>query len=314
MVRADAFAERGPTFSQISKSAPEWTSSSNGSATPCYSNPERTGRDGYLRLEFERRGNSTILSQSRFTLPLEVLTPLTLGDGTAYLMLLNPTGGVLGGDHLVTEIVQEKETHVCLTTPSATRIYRTAEKPAVLQTVIRLGEGATLEYLPDHVIPHSGSALRQSLRVEMSRGSRAIILDSFAAGRVAHRERWNFSEIDSRTEVIMCGKPAFLNRTKINPAAQRPERLCLMEEFSYMACLSLFADGFKDWPGVAAAMNAELENVPEVKGGVSLISRGGCVVRYLAISASDLTRTNKMLWDVARERLVQLPPFNHRKY
>ena len=112
----------------------------------------------------------------------------------------------------------------------------------------------------------------------------------------------------------MCGKPAFLNRTKINPAAQRPERLCLMEEFSYMACLSLFADGFKDWPGVAAAMNAELENVPEVKGGVSLISRGGCVVRYLAISASDLTRTNKMLWDVARERLVQLPPFNHRKY
>ena len=119
-------------------------------------NPERVGRDGYLRLQFERRGQRTILSQSRFTLPLQALTPLALEDGTAYLMLLNPTGGVLGGDHLLTEIVQEKETHVCLTTPSATRIYRTAEKPAVLQTVIRLGEGATLEYLPDHVIPHTG--------------------------------------------------------------------------------------------------------------------------------------------------------------
>ena len=229
-------------------------------------------------------------------------------------MLLNPTGGVLGGDHLLTEIVQEKETHVCLTTPSATRIYRTAEKPAVLETVIQLDEGATLEYLPDHAIPHTGSALRQSLRVEMSRGSRAILLDSFAAGRVAHRERWNFSEIDTRTEVIMCGKPAFLNRTKINPAAQNPEHLGLMEEFSYMACLSLFADGFKDWPGVAAAMNAELENMPKVKGGVSLLSRGGCVVRYLAISASDLTRTNRKLWNTARELVVQLPPFDHRKY
>ncbi len=277
-------------------------------------NPERVGRDGYLRLRFERRGQSTILSQSRFTLPLQALTPLALEDGTAYLMLLNPTGGVLGGDHLLTEIVQEKETHVCLTTPSATRIYRTAEMPAVLETVIRLSEGATLEYLPDHVIPHTGSAMRQSLRVEMARGSRAVILDSIASGRVARGERWNFSEIDSRTEVIVRGKRAYLNRTKINPAAQQPEHLGLMEEFSYMASLSLFADGFEDWPRVAAAMNAELEGAPQVKGGVSLLSRGGSVVRYLATSASDLTRTNRKLWNAARELVVQLPPFDHRKY
>jgi urease accessory protein len=277
-------------------------------------NPERVGRDGYLRLQFDRRGHRTILSQSRFTLPLQAFTPLELEDGTAYLMLLNPTGGVLGGDHLLTEIVQGKETHVCLTTPSATRIYRTAEKPAVLETVIQLGEGATLEYLPDHVIPHTGSALHQSLLVEMARGSRAIFLDSFAAGRVARGERWNFSEIDSRTEVNVCGKLGYLNRTKINPAAQRPEHLGLMEEFSYMACLSLFADGSEDWPRIAAPLNAELERVPQVKGGVSLLSRGGCVVRYLANSASDLTRTNRKLWDVARELVVRLAPFDHRKY
>jgi urease accessory protein len=285
-----------------------------GFATPCSSNPERVGRDGYLRLQFERRGQNTILGQTRFTLPLQVLTPLALEDGTAYLMLLNPTGGVLGGDHLLTEIVQEKETNVCLTTPSATRIYRTTEKPAVLETVIRLGEGATLEYLPDHVIPHTGSALRQSLRVEMERGGRAILLDSFAAGRVARGERWNFSEIESRTEVMLCGKPMFLNRTLINPVAQHPGHLGLVEEFSYMACLGLFADELENWPGVAAAMNAELESVPQVKGGVSLISRGGCVIRYLATSASDLTRTNRKLWDVARELVVRLPPFDHRKY
>jgi urease accessory protein len=277
-------------------------------------NPERVGRDGYLRLQFERRGESTILSQSRFTLPLQALTPLALEDGTAYLMLLNPTGGVLGGDRLVTEIIQEKDTHICLTTPSATRIYRTSQQPAVIETVIRLGEGATLEYLPDHVIPHIGSGLRQSLRVEMARGSQAILLDSIAAGRVARAERWNFTEIDSRTEVVVCGKPAFLNRTKINPAAQQPQHLGLMEEFSYTACLSIFADGWEDWLPVVTAMNAELENVPKVKGGVSLLSRGGCVIRYLASSASDLTRTNKKLWDTARELVIRLPRFDHRKY
>jgi urease accessory protein len=278
-------------------------------------NPERVGRDGFLRLRFERRGRSTVLGQSRFTLPLQALTPMETEDRTAYLMLLNPTGGVLGGDHLVTEIILEAGTHVCLTTPSATRIYRTSQRPAVLETAIKLGDGATLEYLPDHVIPHIGSALRQSLRLEMGRGSRAIVVDSVASGRVAHGERWRFTEIDSRTEVHMCGRPAFLNRTKIEPAAQHHRRqIDWMGNFDYMICMGLFADGFEHWQRVAAAMSAELDTMPQVRGGVSLLSRGGCVIRYLAHSASEMTRMNKKLWDAARELVVQLPPFDHRKY
>jgi urease accessory protein len=229
-------------------------------------------------------------------------------------MLLNPTGGVLGGDHLVTEIIQEADTHVCLTTPSATRIYRTSRRPAALETVIKLGEGATLEYLPDHVIPHSGSALRQSVRVQMSRGSKAIILDSLASGRIAHGERWSFTEIDSRMEVYVCGKPAFVNRTKIDPAVHDPRKVGSMGEFNYIACMGLFADGFANWQRVAAAMNMELETTPRVRGGVSLLARDGCVIRYLARSASEMTRMNKKLWDAARELIVRLPPFEHRKY
>ena len=212
------------------------------------------------------------------------------------------------------DIVQEAETHVCLNTPSATRIYRTAEKSAILETVIQLGDGATLEYLPDHVIPHAGSALRQSLRIEMGCGSRAIILDSMASGRVAHGERWSFTEIDSRTEVYACGRPAYLNRTKIVPATKRPDQPGWMEEFDYMSCMGLFADGFMRWPQVAAAMNEELKSAPNIRGGASLLYRGGCVVRFLARSASDMTLANKILWDAARKQLAGLPPFDHRKY
>jgi len=284
---------------------PEWSSERNA---------ERVGRDGFLRLRFARRGANTILAQSRFSLPLQALTPLTLADGASYLMLLNPTGGVLGGDHLVTDIVQDAETHVCLTTPSATRIYRTTEEPAILETVIRLDEGATLEYFPDHVIPHVGSAFHQSLRIEMARGSRAIILDSIASGRVAHGERWSFTEMDSRTEVFACGRPAYLNRTRIVPATKRPDRLGWMEEFDYMSCVGLFAEGFTRWKEVSAALNEKLNGVPNVRGGATLLSRDGCVVRFLARSASDMTLANKQLWDAARGQLAGLPSFDHRKY
>jgi urease accessory protein len=242
------------------------------------------------------------------------LTPLTLADGASYLMLLNPTGGVLGGDRLTTEIVQGAGTHVCLTTPSATRIYRTLEKPAVLETAIRVGENATLEYFPDHVIPHENSALHQSLRVKMAPGSRAILFDSVASGRVAHGERWKFRELDSRTEVLCSGRPVYINRAKIFPALQPPGRLGWMEGFDYASSVAFFADEFSSWKEFCAALNDGLSPMPNIKGAASLLARNGCIVRFLARSASDMTLVNQKLWDLGRKTLLKLSPFEHRKY
>src|SRR4029077_12399243 len=135
--------------------------------------------------------------------------------------------------------------------------------------------------------------------------SRAIVLDSLASGRVAHGERWRFIGIDSRTEVFSRGKPVFVNRMTIEPAGQRHRhQTAWMKNFDYLICMGVLADGFESWQRVAAAMNAELGTMPEVCGGVSLLSHSGCVIRYLARSASEMTQMNKKLWDAARELVV----------
>ena len=64
----------------------------------------RIGRDGVLRLGFERRGAATVLAASRFTLPLQVLAPVALDDAACVVSLLNPTGGVVGGDRLTIDV------------------------------------------------------------------------------------------------------------------------------------------------------------------------------------------------------------------
>ena len=52
----------------------------------------------------------TVLTGRRFTLPLQVLEPIDLdGTGSATVFLLNPTGGVLGGDRLETRVDREIE-------------------------------------------------------------------------------------------------------------------------------------------------------------------------------------------------------------
>lgn len=288
--------------------------SSNGSGAGCSLNLDRIGRDGKLSLRFARRGSRTDLVRSCFTLPLQVLAPLAMEDGSAYLSLLNPTGGILGGDRLTSEIVLEPGAHVSLTTPSATRIYRTDNVPAMQDTVIRVGEGATIEYFPDHLIPHPGSALRQSLRVEIAAGGRALLWEAMACGRVAREERWQFREIVTEVEVSVRGKPVWLSRTKIDPAALAPQRPGIAEAYAYSGSLAILADGFTMWPQLIAELNRKLAAFPEVRGGVSKLAGDGCLVRLLANSAIGLTGMNAALWAVARALVLNLPGFNSRKY
>jgi urease accessory protein len=277
-------------------------------------NLERVGRDGFLSLRFNRHERATTMAHCSYTLPLQALAPVALADGSAYMLLLNPTGGVLGGDRLLTRIVLERGAHVCLSTPSATRVYRTTGAPSVQETWIEMAEGATLEYVPDHVIPHAGSRFRQHFRLDMESGGRAILFDAIAAGRLARGESWKMTELDSAMEIFVLGKRIYLNRTRIQPSALAPERFGVMGEFGYLANLVLIADGFDGWRELIALMNETLAAPPRVFGGASLLAGSGCVVRFLAESAVDLTDATSALWAAARGALLGLPPADLRKY
>jgi urease accessory protein UreH len=198
------------------------------------------------------------------------------------------------------------------------------------------------------MIPHAGSILRQSLRIEMHEGSRGIFLDAFSSGRVAQNEHWRFREFDSRTEIALRGKLIHLSRTRMSGdatpgaalsctaaaparittstlprqanhsplAASHPplSSLGCMSDYCYSASLLIVADRLPDWRPVVASLCAELETVPGVLGGISLLSESGCSARYLAKSAIDLHEATRRLWAAARRQVLHLPPLDLRKY
>lgn len=288
--------------------------SSTGSGAICSLNPDRVGRDGHLSLRFGRSGGRTALLRSRFSLPLQALAPLLLEDGSIAMALLNPTGGMLGGDRLETEVVLEEAAHVCLTTPSATRVYRSDGEPSMQRTVIRVGQGATLEYFPEHLIPHAGAALHQSLRVEIEAGGRVLLWDAMASGRVARGERWCFREIVSDIEVFVCGRPAWLSRTAIDPAVFDPRQPGAMESYAYSGSLAIFSGDFIRWPQLSKAIDDELAAFPQAHCGVGTMPAGGCLARMLTDSAVELTAMCAASWRTARALVLNLPAFETRKY
>jgi urease accessory protein len=272
--------------------------------------PGRVGRDGGLHLGFERRGPITVLAGCRSTLPLQVLAPVALPDAAAVVSLLNPTGGVLGGDRLTIDVEVGLGAHACLTTPSATRIYRAAAEPAEQHVRLRLAPGAVAEWVPDHTIPSAGAALRQTLEVEAGEGATLIAVDAFAAGRVARGEAWRFALLDS-TLTVRDAAGLLLHDRFVLRGGEQWSGLGRAEGRPYFATVVVGGGhGIDDFvAGLARAVGP----VRSATAAAARLPRRGALVRCLAADAPSLTETVGRTWSLARRCLLGLPPLHLRK-
>ena len=291
--------------------------SSPGSATtscwyphPADLEPARVGRDGTLALTLERRAGTTVLGRCRYALPLQVLAPLALGGPAAVVSVLNPTGGLVGGDRLAIDVTLGRAAHGCLTTPSATKVYRTAGAAAEQRVRLRLEAGAILEWVPDHTIPFADSAFRQAIDCEVGDGATLLLMDAFAAGRVARGEVWRFALLES-TVTVRDHRGPILHDRFVLTAARAVEGLGFVEGHPYFGSFVVVADSGLD--AFAVAAGRVLEETPGAVGGVGALPRRGAVVRCLAASAPALTALFEALWAVARRELLGLPALALRK-
>ena len=263
-------------------------------------------------LGFERRGGRTILTERRYTLPLQALEVTELEPGGAALMLLNPTGGVLGGDRLETRVRLGPGAQVCLTTPSATRVYRSAGEPAVQRWAAEVGAGARLEYIPDHLIPSPGARLTQSTEIALGAGAAALVWDAWSVGRPARGETWAFDELDLGLTIRDTRGPILHERARLC-GEPRWSGLGGLEGLAYVGTLAVALDGPADWDAVAGALAARVGSADGVRVGVSPLGRSGLVARVLAASAPRLVDATTRLWGETRQLLFGLPPLALRK-
>jgi urease accessory protein len=268
----------------------------------------RVGRDGRLTLGFERRGARTILTRCRYTLPLQVLAPVALDDAAAVVSVLNPTGGLVGGDALEIDVDVAPGAHACLTTPSATKVYRASGAAATQHVTVRLAPGARLEWVPDHTIPHAGAAFRQRFLAEVGAGAALVAVDAFAAGRVARGEAWRFALLDSTLSVADRSGQIVHDRFVLRDGA--PAGLGITERRPYFATVIVVAD-----TGVAAFVERvhALAADPDLELGAGLLARRGAVVRCLAADAPALGRAVDAVWAAARVEILGVPPLALRK-
>ena len=271
----------------------------------------RVGRDGALSLRFERRGAATVLAGCRFTLPLQVLTPLALDGDALVVSMLNPTGAILGGDRLRIDVHAAPGARAVLTTPSATKVHRTDGPCAEQQVRLTVADRAVLEWVPDHTIPFAGSAFRQTVHANVGREAVLFVVDAFSAGRVAAGERWRFRSLESGITIVDDEGWLLYDRFVLG-GGEDLAGVGFAEGASYFASIAVITPGPVD--PVAAVAREALRDAGGMRGGVGRLPRRGLLVRCLADDAPALERGVCAVWSAVRAVAAGASPVNLRKY
>lgn len=133
--------------------------------------------------------------------PLRVLQRLyPEGDTICHHVLVHPPGGLVGGDRLDIDLVLDRGSHALITTPGATRYYRSTGETACQQVGARLAEGARLEWLPLETIAYDACLADNRLRLDLAPTAQAIGWDVLALGLPAAGLPWRSGRYDQRIE------------------------------------------------------------------------------------------------------------------
>ena len=115
--------------------------------------------------------------------PLRILQSLYPEDeGICHNVIVHPPGGLVGGDTLTIGVRVRDGAHGLITTPGATRFYRSEGETALQTTRIQLDANARMEWLPLEAICYSGCLAENRLRMELAPGSELMGWDVTALG------------------------------------------------------------------------------------------------------------------------------------
>jgi len=135
-----------------------------------------------LALDYTRQAGKTV-AHFRHSGPLRILQSLyPEGDAICHNVIVHPPGGLVGGDTLDLKFSAGAGAHGLVTTPGATRFYRSTGEPALQRTHLTLEAGARMEWLPLEAICYSGCLAENHLTMTLAPGAELIGWDITALG------------------------------------------------------------------------------------------------------------------------------------
>ncbi|MBX3609136.1 MAG: urease accessory protein UreD [Hydrogenophaga sp.] len=136
----------------------------------------------HLHLHYQSNADKTTL-QFRHDGPLRILKSLyPEGPRVCHNVVVHPPGGLVGGDVLDIDVQVDAGAHALISTPGATRFYRSDGPQAAQQVQLHLAPGARLEWLPLETIAYPECNARNQLSMTLDDDAECLGWDVTALG------------------------------------------------------------------------------------------------------------------------------------
>ncbi|MEM6428091.1 MAG: urease accessory protein UreD [Deinococcota bacterium] len=248
---------------------------------------------GEVKLTISLRDGVSVVSQQYSHAPLKVMRPFQLADGSLLLQLLSVGPGMLAGDCYQIDIEVQPGASAVIVNQAASKVLTMpAGQSAEQHVTLTVAEGASLEYYPGTTLPYPAATLSQTITAQVSSDGALGILESWAMGRVARGELFEFTSLTSHTRVYQGSRLTYQDSLWLEPHRQQPSSWGLLEGYSYLS------SGYwsPDYWSRKASPEAINTNTPDLMLARGQDHIGGVYIRALA-------RDSVFLGQALREQL-----------
>jgi urease accessory protein len=265
---------------------------------------EAAGWRGRLELRFERRAGRTVIAARKHHGPLLVQRAFyPEPDGTCHVYVIHPPGGVVGGDVLEVALEVPSGASALITTPAATKLYRSPGPTAILHNRLDVRAGGLLEWLPQETIAFGGSRAAVTTHVALEPGARFLGWEITCLGRPASGDAFESGRLDQRTELSVAGTPLLLDRLLTEGGGALQHGAWGWGGRSVYGCFLATGESVSLTSRLREAVRPE--SVRELFAVTTVA--GVTVCRYLGESAAAARACLSRAWAVAREVLLEKP-------
>ena len=241
-----------------------------------------------LGLGFEFVDGKTVLAQKRFAGPLVVQKPLyPEGAEVCHAIVVHPPAGIAGGDELELNAATAESARSVLTTPGASKWYRSAGPWA--RQRLRFDVAGTMEWLPRETIVFDGALAQLDCEIELRGGGHYLGWEVMCLGRTGAGERFAKGEIRIDTKIARDGRLLWLERGRIEAGGR------LMGSAAGLAGRSVVGTLVATLDGADPALVAKCRQLAAVTCLPGLL-----VARYLGDSSEEAMEKFAQAWEVLR--------------
>jgi urease accessory protein len=255
---------------------------------------------GALALELAPVVGTTAVTRRRHEGPLTIQRPFYPGDGTCHVYLLHPPGGLAAGDVLDLDVEIATGGAALLTTPAATKFYRSDGAPSVQRQKLRVAAGASLEWLPLDTILFGGSRAVIETDVELAPGARFIGWEQLSLGRPFSGDYYAAGTLEQHTRIACGADPLLLESLRFAAGDRLLTAACGLQSFGVCGVLYAFPASDPLLVRVrtrlgAATPSPEPQTSTQMRCGATLLGEL-LVVRCLAREPEALRNLFETLW------------------